>query len=76
MKETHVLRSETLAQRLARGPLEPDAALDILRRLLKTLAFVHWSGGVNGNVTPKNIVISPMARSTLRAPRRLRRTTT
>ena len=59
MTETHVLRSETLAQRLARGPLEPDAALDILRRVLKTLAFVHWSGGVHGNVTPKNIVVSP-----------------
>lgn len=63
--ETSEMPGETLEQRLARGPLEPRVALDILRGLLKTLAFLHWSGRVHGNITPKNIVIAPDGRVAL-----------
>ena len=52
MTETPEIQTETLTQRLARGPLEPQVALNIFKRLLKTLALLHWSGAVHGSLTP------------------------
>src|SRR3990170_3864499 len=55
--ETPGVKTETLAHRLGRGPLAPTAALDILMRVLKALALLHWSGGVHGGITPRAIIL-------------------
>lgn len=59
MADTPGPQGETLAARLTRGPIERDVALDILERVLKSVAFLHWSGVAHGNITPKAIFLSP-----------------
>jgi hypothetical protein len=58
---------ESLAQRLARGRLQPGEAMDILQRLLKALAFLHWSGAVHGCITPETISVGPVGQINLAA---------
>ena len=65
MVETPGIQTETLAQRLARGPLEPQVALALFKRLLKTLAFLHWGGVVYGSLTPNAIAIDSDGQITL-----------
>ena len=55
--ETPAVKTETLAHRLGRGPLGSEVALDILMRVLKALALLHWSGLVHGGITPRSIIL-------------------
>ena len=64
--DTPGIQTETLERRLARGPMDSVAALDILRGILKVLAFRHWSGASHGGVTPKAIAIAPDGQVTIR----------
>lgn len=43
----------------AHGPLEPDAARALARRVLDALAAVHAGGVVHRDVTPANIMLAP-----------------
>ncbi|MFQ5409834.1 MAG: protein kinase, partial [Anaerolineales bacterium] len=49
------LAGGTLADRLADGPLEPDAALDILRDIAAALSHLHQEGIVHRDIKPSNI---------------------
>ena len=48
---------ETLADRLARGPLTSDDALAVARCVLTTLACAHEAGVIHRDVKPANIVV-------------------
>ncbi|HET6463313.1 MAG TPA: protein kinase, partial [Candidatus Krumholzibacteria bacterium] len=50
---------ETLAQRLARGPLEIDEAIDICRDIAAGLETAHESGVVHRDLKPGNVIITP-----------------
>jgi non-specific serine/threonine protein kinase len=54
-----LVEGETLAARLARGPLDLDEALDIARKVADALAEVHCLGIVHRDLKPANIVLSP-----------------
>jgi len=45
-----------LAQRLARGPLEPEAARSLLRVLGRAVAYVHAQGLLHRDLKPSNVV--------------------
>ncbi|UCG88795.1 MAG: protein kinase [Gemmatimonadota bacterium] len=51
------VEGETLADRLARGPLEPGAALKLGRDLLDALEAVHAMGVVHRDIKPSNILL-------------------
>src|SRR5262245_42900584 len=52
-----LLEGETLAQRLQRGPLPLDRALQIIQQLLEALAFMHRSKLVHRDVKPSNVFL-------------------
>lgn len=49
------LAGETLADRLAHGPLPPDAALHLARTLATTLADLHERGLIHRDLKPANV---------------------
>jgi signal transduction histidine kinase/CheY-like chemotaxis protein len=51
-----LVEGETLAERLARGPLRLAAALDIVGTVIHTLRAVHEIGLVHRDVKPRNLV--------------------
>src|SRR5260221_4068449 len=50
---------QTLADRIARGPLPIDDALDIARQIADALEFAHDRGVVHRDLKPANIKITP-----------------
>ncbi len=54
-----LLQGESLAARLARGPLELEEALGIGQSILGTLAVVHERGLVHRDLKPANIFLTP-----------------
>lgn len=55
------LEGETLAKRLAQGPLELEAAMRISRQLLAALAAAHATGLLHRNLHPGNVFLEARA---------------
>jgi tRNA A-37 threonylcarbamoyl transferase component Bud32 len=53
------LEGETLAQRIARGPMPLDQVLSILRQIGSALAAAHRAGIVHRDLKPQNIFLVP-----------------
>jgi eukaryotic-like serine/threonine-protein kinase len=54
-----LVEGEDLAQRLARGPIPPDEAIDIARRVAEALEEAHEHGIVHRDLKPANVKIAP-----------------
>lgn len=53
---TPLLPGGSLQERLARGPLHPDEALQLLRSLASALSFAHGQNAVHGDVRPRQVL--------------------
>jgi serine/threonine protein kinase/Flp pilus assembly protein TadD len=49
----------TLRERIARGPIPPDEALEILTQVASALCVAHRAGIVHRDIKPENIMIRP-----------------
>ena len=56
-----LLEGETLAQRLKRGPVEPEEAAGIFQQLAAGLAALHDSRLVHRDLKPANVILSSSA---------------
>lgn len=57
-----LVEGQTLAERLAQGPMEEAEAIELARALASTLDAVHRRGLVHRDVKPRNIVLEPGGR--------------
>ena len=57
------LEGETLAGRLAGGPLAADEAVDLACQIADGLAYVHQQGLVHRDLKPGNVMLTPPARA-------------
>ena len=54
-----LVEGEDLARRLARGPIPPDEAIDIARRIAEALEEAHEKGIVHRDLKPANVCLAP-----------------
>ena len=54
-----LIEGESLEERLRRGPLETEEALDIGRQIASALEAAHTGGVVHRDLKPANVLISP-----------------
>jgi serine/threonine-protein kinase len=55
-----LLRGRTLADLVKEGPLRPARALDIVRQMLRGLAFAHTKGIVHRDLKPANVFLQAL----------------
>jgi eukaryotic-like serine/threonine-protein kinase len=56
---SELIEGETLRQRLARGPMELDQAIDVAIQVATALAAAHEAGIVHRDIKPENIMLRP-----------------
>ena len=57
-----LVEGETLADRIARGPIPLDEALPIARQIADALEAAHEQGIIHRDLKPANIKVRPTAR--------------
>jgi serine/threonine-protein kinase len=55
-----LLRGRTLSELIKEGPLSPARALDIVRQMLRGLAFAHTQGIVHRDLKPANVFLQAL----------------
>lgn len=54
-----LVEGETLAQRIAKGPLPVDEALDVCRQIAEGLEAAHEKGIIHRDLKPANVKVTP-----------------
>src|SRR6516164_4639792 len=54
-----LVEGETLADRIARGPIPVEEALDIAKRICEALEAAHESGIIHRDMKPSNVKVMP-----------------
>ena len=57
--EMELVRGETLAQRISRGPINVQEALNVCRQIAEALKVAHGQSIVHRDLKPANIMITP-----------------
>lgn len=65
-------RARPLAEYLVRGPIPPDDASEIVRRIAHALAASHESQLVHGSLSPQTVMVRPWRRGRRDPPDRFR----
>ena len=55
-----LLEGETLGQRIARGPVTPDEAVQIILAVLGALESLHAQGVIHRDLKPNNVFLTPL----------------
>jgi eukaryotic-like serine/threonine-protein kinase len=55
---TELVRGPSLARVLARGPLDPAPAMDVIGQAAAALSAAHEAGLVHGDIKPANLIIA------------------
>ena len=56
---TEFIEGTTLRERMAKGPIPPDEALDITIQVASALCIAHRAGIVHRDIKPENIMLRP-----------------
>ncbi len=54
-----LVKGESLEQRLAKGPLSTEAALDLCKQIAEALEAAHGEGIIHRDLKPANVLITP-----------------